>query len=95
MNEEEECSGDTTNSLKIALDDIFMVERTKLNPKLPAKKKKRSSEDIDGYINTIKLASKGYKADMRMNAQDRKMIESMIEKKEKRKDGLCSAAEMV
>ena len=85
MNEEEECSGDMTNSLKIALDDIFMVERTKLNPKLPAKKKKRSSEHIDGYINTLKLASKGYKADMRMNAEDRKMIESMIEKKEKKK----------
>lgn len=42
MNEEEECSGDMNNSLKIALDDIVIVERTKLNPKLSSKKKRRS-----------------------------------------------------
>jgi translation initiation factor IF-1 len=85
MNEEEDCSGDMNNSLKIALDDIVIVERTKLNPKLSSKKKRISEQQVDGYINTIKLASKGYKADLRMNAEDRKVIESMMEKKEKKK----------
>jgi hypothetical protein len=40
---------------------------------------------MDPYINTIKLASKGYKRGHTFNAEDRKVIESMMEKKEKKK----------
>lgn len=55
---EDEISADMSNSLRIAVDDIVVVERTKLNPKISHKKKSPPHAD---YINTIKLASKGYK----------------------------------
>lgn len=77
-----------TNSLKIAVDDVVVVERTKLNPKLPNKTRRKLAEAND-YINTIKLASKGYRGrigeESQLNAEDRKIIELMTEKKEKKK----------
>ncbi len=65
---EEEISGDMSNSLKIALEDIVVVERTKLNPKISHKKKKQVDTESNAYINTIKLASKGYKGEHKINA---------------------------
>ena len=64
------------------------MERTKLNPKISNKKKRlpqQTDPETDSYINTIKLASKGYKGDHKLNAEDRKVIQSMVEKKEKKK----------
>lgn len=61
MNEEDDISGDMSNSLKIAVDDIVIVERTKLNPKISKSKRKNVDPEANDYINTIKLASKGHK----------------------------------
>lgn len=81
MSEEEDCSGDMSNSLKIAVDDIVIVERTKLNPKLDKKKKKKVDAEANDYINTIKLASKGYKGRIetgnQLNADDKKILSLM------------------
>jgi hypothetical protein len=85
MNEEDEISGEMSNSLKIALEDIVVVERTKLNPKISSRKKKKEDTEVNGSINIIKLASKGYKGEHQLNAEDRKTISLMIEKKEKKK----------
>lgn len=81
---EDEISADMSNSLRIAVDDIMVVERTKLNPKISHKKKSPPHAD---YINMIKLASKGYKerTETQLNEQDRKAIQMLTDKKGKKK----------
>jgi hypothetical protein len=74
---EDECSADLGNSLRITTEGVVIMERTKLNPQFSHKKKKINLE-ANGCINTIKLASKGFKgrnsSETHLNAEDRKTL---------------------
>jgi hypothetical protein len=68
-------------------EEVVVVERTKLNPRLSQRKRQKEVQ-ADDYINTIKLASRGHKAcsmTEKNMEEDKRAQELLGEKKPKKK----------